>query len=810
MSGANIASGTIPASALSGGTYVDLATAQTIGGAKTFSAISTFNADSSFNGNISTIGTSSQVASLTNTNYAAISNTSFARIGINTAGTKIYGLIPGTGVYTITYNSSNNTWSTVTQLFAFPASYAMAIASSESRGIVFGQLSNAYYFNTNGTYTLFDSANRSYFGCDITANGNTIVACTSTNNDYIYYSTWNGSTFNTLSSITSTLSPAGVTNAGGVSITPDGQIIAYALSNKTIYYATWNGTTYNNNSTISGIPSQYTLVSVKFASNYTLFCSVIDSNNMIIIYYSIYNTALKTYTSFALLYQTNTSNPSYLVGLAVDNTANFLYLYSVYKLSYSISYSPSYSQLNSNWVTVGANSVGQYGNYALYVNGTSYITNGIVATSKQTIDFSNNAPIMSGANIASGTIPASALNGGGSYVDLSTTQTVGGAKTFSSLMTLSNGLTVSSGTVTLPSRSIADSALSTNVPLINGTNTFSGTVAFSTTTPTAPTALTTDNSTTLATTAYVKSNLSSYLTTSTASSTYATQSSLSSYLTTSSASSTYATQSSLSSYLTTSTASSTYATQSSLSSYLTTSSASSTYATQSSLSSYLTTSSASSTYATQSSLSSYLTTSAASSTYAPLANPALTGTPTAPTRITSDNSTAIATTAYVNNAISGLSYVDLTTAQTIGGNKTFSNQITAPSYNATSDRRLKGNIEPLDNQWSNILSITPVSFDWKESKRGDIGFIAQDIHKQYPHLKPDYSEVQDPKSTAEEPVDLSGNPLYYTIDYGRMTPFLWKGLQETMQEIDSLKKENAQLKELIHGLSERIASLEYR
>lgn len=53
---------------------------------------------------------------------------------------------------------------------------------------------------------------------------------------------------------------------------------------------------------------------------------------------------------------------------------------------------------------------------------------------------------------------------------------------------------------------------------------------------------------------------------------------------------------------------------------------------------YLTVSSASSTYLSQSS---------ASSTYAPLASPALTGTPTAPTASTNDNSTQIATTAWV-------------------------------------------------------------------------------------------------------------------------------------------------------------------
>jgi hypothetical protein len=177
----------------------------------------------------------------------------------------------------------------------------------------------------------------------------------------------------------------------------------------------------------------------------------------------------------------------------------------------------------------------------------------------------------------------------------------------------------------------------------------------------------------------------------------------------------------------------------------------------------------------------------------------------------------------------GLPYVDLTSAQTIGGTKTFSNSIgvgknsvtagysldvngnvIATSYNATSDRRLKENIEPMESQWSNILSINPVSFDWKESKRADIGFIAQDIYAKYPYLIPKYIEEKDPKSSVEEPLDLSGNPMYYGLDYGRMTSVLWKGLQETMQEIDSLKKENAVLKDLIHGFSERIASLETR
>ena len=50
----------------------------------------------------------------------------------------------------------------------------------------------------------------------------------------------------------------------------------------------------------------------------------------------------------------------------------------------------------------------------------------------------------------------------------------------------------------------------------------------------------------------------------------------------------------------------------------------------------------------------YLTTSSAASTYAPLASPALTGTPTAPTAGSTTNTTQIATTAFVQTAVSNL------------------------------------------------------------------------------------------------------------------------------------------------------------
>jgi hypothetical protein len=70
-----------------------------------------------------------------------------------------------------------------------------------------------------------------------------------------------------------------------------------------------------------------------------------------------------------------------------------------------------------------------------------------------------------------------------------------------------------------------------------------------------------------------------------------------------------------------------------------------------------------------------------------LASPALTGTPTAPTPSNGDNSTKIATTAYVQNSLSGVNLsnvVDLSSAQTITGTKTFNSIIPSPKYDNTS------------------------------------------------------------------------------------------------------------------------------
>ena len=64
---------------------------------------------------------------------------------------------------------------------------------------------------------------------------------------------------------------------------------------------------------------------------------------------------------------------------------------------------------------------------------------------------------------------------------------------------------------------------------------------------------------------------------------------------------------------------------------------------------------------------------------APLASPTFTGIPAAPTATAGNNTTQVATTAFVTNAVSTATsgtFVDLTTNQTVAGAKTFSSDIT--------------------------------------------------------------------------------------------------------------------------------------
>ena len=99
-----------------------------------------------------------------------------------------------------------------------------------------------------------------------------------------------------------------------------------------------------------------------------------------------------------------------------------------------------------------------------------------------------------------------------------------------------------------------------------------------------------------------------------------------------------------------------------------------------------------------------------------------------------------------------------------------------------SDIRLKKNIKKLQNSLEKIEKINGVQFNWKDNKlskeHNEIGFIAQEIQKEYPELI--YKLSKDDKS--EDP--LLG------VDYPKFTAILLEGLKELNNRVKLLENKN--------------------
>tara|TARA_R110001606_G_scaffold171526_1_gene317211 strand:- start:98 stop:1348 length:1251 start_codon:yes stop_codon:yes gene_type:complete len=142
---------------------------------------------------------------------------------------------------------------------------------------------------------------------------------------------------------------------------------------------------------------------------------------------------------------------------------------------------------------------------------------------------------------------------------------------------------------------------------------------------------------------------------------------------------------------------------------------------------------------------------------------------------TTANSTAYATNMTVTQH---LQVGGTTTMNTTTGRIDATNDVVA--Y-ATSDRRLKENIKPIEHALDKVERINGVNFDWKEldeesiknihgNKGHDIGVIAQEIEKVLP----------DAVTTRE-----SG---YKAVNYEKIIPLLIEAIKEQQIQIDQLKR----------------------
>jgi len=98
---------------------------------------------------------------------------------------------------------------------------------------------------------------------------------------------------------------------------------------------------------------------------------------------------------------------------------------------------------------------------------------------------------------------------------------------------------------------------------------------------------------------------------------------------------------------------------------------------------------------------------------------------------------------------------------------------TQVSYGVSSDERLKENIVDASSQLDTIKNIKVREFDWKVNGYHEVGMIAQELHAVIP------SVVQKGGDDISEEV--------WGVDYGKLTPYLVKAIQEQQTIIEDLK-----------------------
>ena len=99
---------------------------------------------------------------------------------------------------------------------------------------------------------------------------------------------------------------------------------------------------------------------------------------------------------------------------------------------------------------------------------------------------------------------------------------------------------------------------------------------------------------------------------------------------------------------------------------------------------------------------------------------------------------------------------------------------TSTSITSLSDERLKENIKDLETGLTEVMSLKPRRFDWKDREQKNIaGFIAQEVETVLPDLVSDFmhDDLEDAKS----------------VKMGDMIPTLVKAIQEQQAIIDDLK-----------------------
>ena len=121
------------------------------------------------------------------------------------------------------------------------------------------------------------------------------------------------------------------------------------------------------------------------------------------------------------------------------------------------------------------------------------------------------------------------------------------------------------------------------------------------------------------------------------------------------------------------------------------------------------------------------------------------------------------------------------------------------SWAATSDRRLKKNIQPLSGGLARVMALNPVSFEWVNpaehaSKTHVTGFVAQDVEKVFP----DYVGTQDAKGKDKSLVGPDGKNKTIDLPIG-FDAQLVSAIKELKADNDNLRQQLDELRREIRA-----------
>ena len=120
----------------------------------------------------------------------------------------------------------------------------------------------------------------------------------------------------------------------------------------------------------------------------------------------------------------------------------------------------------------------------------------------------------------------------------------------------------------------------------------------------------------------------------------------------------------------------------------------------------------------------------------------------------------------------GYKMVTFADSDTVLGSISTASNSSNVTYNTSSDERLKENIVDARSQLDTLLAVKVREYDWKKNGFHSTGFIAQELHEHFPEAVTVGLE------------DENKHP--WSVDYGRLTPFIIKAMQEQQSLIEKL------------------------